>query len=221
MNKRKRGILGQIDESRGSFAVVFFLMFVLCVVFLAAADALPERQKLSTQVQNLFAPVDPGVSTGTTDGVLEAPLRVVARSVGLEVTVSNPQSTSVAALDEALLKGAIRYPTSAYLGQNGTVALFGHSSSLPVIYNQNFKAFNGIQNLKQGSIVSVYSGTYEYRYAVTGVRLADTTDATEALVELPQNGRYLVLVTCNNSFGTKTSRYIVTAEFVEAYSLSN
>ncbi len=68
---------------------------------------------------------------------------------------------------------------------DGTVLIFGHSSYLPVVYHQYYKTFDGIQNLKVGSIVSVYSGTLEYRYSVTGVKVAD---ATQDVVQLPTTG---------------------------------
>ena len=111
--------------------------------------------------------------------------------------------------------GAVRYPTSAMLGVNGTVLLFGHSSYLPVVYNRAYKAFNKIQDLKTGEVISVYSGAKEYRYKVVGVRLADATDD---VIELPADGKYLTLVTCD-SFGRKTSRFVVTASFAGAYEL--
>ena len=129
----------------------------------------------------------------------------------------NPSSTKVAALDEALLKGAVRYPTSAKLGQTGTVLLFGHSSYLPVIYNQAYKAFKGIQNLKKGDVVSVYSGTHEYRYAVESVSIAN---ANEDVIELRKDGKYLTLVTCD-TFAKKSDRFVVTAKFVGAYPLTS
>lgn len=214
---RNRGVIGNIKGAGfGTYMLAFICMFLLCVAFLAASDALPERlPNVYEDVPALFG--DEPVAEEEIQNP-ENPIRVVAKSVGLDVTVSNPESTSVAALDAALLKGAIRYPTSAQLGINGTVVLFGHSSGLPVVHNRNFKAFNGIQNLKDGNIISVYSAGMEYRYAVTGVRLANSQ---EDVVELQSNGKFLTLVTCNNSFATKTSRYVVTAEFVEAYQHAN
>jgi len=47
------------------------------------------------------------------------------------------------------------------------------------------------------------------------VRLAN---AEEDVVQLPSNGKYLALVTCDN-FGTKSDRYVVEAELVAAYAL--
>ena len=143
------------------------------------------------------------------------PVRIVAKSIGLDKTVANPDATDVETLDKALQGGTVRYPTSARLGEEGTVLIFGHSSYLPVVRNQNYKAFNGIQKLKEGETVSIYSATTEYRYAVKSVRLAN---ATEDVIELPATGKFLTLVTCD-SFGKKTDRYVVTAEFAGAYSL--
>lgn len=191
-----------------SFAFTFIAFFALSYVFLAWADLLPE-------------PIGEGeaLSAGRNEistenaGVPESPVRVVATSIGLDEIVLNPESTEIEALDEALLKGTVRYPTSAPLGVDGTVLLFGHSSYLPVVRNQNFKAFNGIQKLQTGSVVSVYSDTTEYRYEVTSVRKAD---ASEDIIELPSVGKHLTLVTCN-SFGTKSDRFVVTADFVGAY----
>lgn len=135
----------------------------------------------------------------------------------MDVTIKNPTQTSVAVLDEALLSGAVRYPTSAKLNEKGTVLLFGHSSYLPVIHNQAYKAFKGIQNLRTGETVSVYSATTEYRYSVEKVTIAN---ADSDVVELRKDGKYLTLVTCD-TFAKKSDRFVVTAKFVGAYPLAS
>jgi len=191
------------------FAITFVALFALTYAFMAAVDALPE-------------PITQNANGGTSDvpwtsdvQTAEMPVRVIAKTIGLDNTVLNPESTEVAELDAALLKGTVRYPTSALLGVDGTMLIFGHSSYLPIVRNKNYKAFNGIQKLKAGDTVSVYSSTREYRYSVVGVRLAN---ADEDVVELPANGKYLALLTCD-SFGTKSDRFVVTADFVGAYEL--
>ena len=190
------------------FALTFLGMFALSFVFLWAVDALPEP--ISTK------PVD---NTPTQQPVqtlpLEEPVRVVARDIGLDAAVVNPATTSVEILDQALEDGAVRYPTSAVLGEEGTMLLFGHSSYLPVVYHQYYKIFNGIQNLKVGQTVSVYSQGLDYRYTVREVYLAN---ADEDVIELTQTGKHLVLITCN-SFATKSARFVVKAEFEGAYAL--
>ena len=153
----------------------------------------------------------------TATGVSEQPVRVVAKDINLDVAVTNPDTTDVNKLDDALTQGAVRYPTSALLGQNGTVLIFGHSSYLPIVYHQYYKTFDGIQNLKEGDIVSVYSSNKEYRYAVTGVKVVD---ANQDIIDLPNDAPHLTLVTCD-SFALKTNRFVVTADFVGAYALAH
>jgi LPXTG-site transpeptidase (sortase) family protein len=198
-----------------AFLMVFVALFMLHVTVLGFADALPEVADTDTGVST--ESTDTGTTqvqiqpAGSSETAGELPVRVVAKSIGLDVTVLNPTTTDVESLDNDLLKGSVRYPTSGTLGADGTVLLFGHSSYLPVVHNQNFKAFNGIQKLKEGDIVSVYSAGLEYRFAVTGVRLAN---AKEDVVELPSTGQHLVMVTCD-SFGTKSDRYVLTADLLD------
>lgn len=195
-----------------TFVLTFAALLALSVAFLGAVDALPDPAK-SDDVSNGTGPSEN--ETPIMPQSPEAPVRVVAADVGMNATISNPTSIGAEGLDAALLHGGVRWPESALLGVNGTVLLFGHSSYLPVVRNQAFKAFNGIQKLQTGQVVSVYSATHEYRYAVTGVRLAN---ATEDVVELPQSGKYLVLVTCD-SFASKNDRFVVTATLQGVYAL--
>jgi LPXTG-site transpeptidase (sortase) family protein len=209
MQRNNKGVIGGIMAHQLGFAGAFVLLFALSFTMLAAADALPEP---------LVTTDSPEVAVDVVEVANpEMPVRVVADAIGMDVAVSNPSTTNVHALDAALLRGAVRYPTTARLGEEGTVLLFGHSSYLPVVYNKAYKAFNNVQKLEKGDIISVASETAEYRYAVTGVRIAD---ATEDVVELQTTGKYLVLVTCD-SFTAKTSRFVVTAEFVGTYSLTS
>lgn len=190
-----------------SFAATFLALFALTFTFMYVTDSLPETQSAQRSSEHA-----PALSAQNQTSV-EEPARVVAKDVGLDAEVVNPTTTNVEILDRALEDGAVRYPTSALLNEEGTMLLFGHSSYLPIVYHDYYKTFNGIQNLKAGQIVSVYSGAAEYRYEVTGVRLAN---AEEDVVELPQSGKHLILVTCD-SFASKSSRYVVTADFVGAY----
>jgi len=149
------------------------------------------------------------------EGARELPTRIVIKDVGIDWKVLNPTDTDLDTLNAAVDEAPMRWPTSALLGQDGTVALFGHSSHLPIVHNQAYKSFNGIEKLKEGQVISVYSATTEYRYTVTKVRVAS---AEEDVVELPADGKYLALITCDN-FGSKSDRYVVTASFEGAYTI--
>ena len=201
-----------------SFLVVFVLFFLAILAFLGYMDVLPEPSKNTAngaQASITVKTTKPAAQAASTKS--ENPVRITVEKLGLDVTIKNPSSTKVAVLDEALLTGAVRYPTSAHLGEAGTVLLFGHSSYLPVVYNQAYKAFKGIHTLESGDIIIVYSDTLEYHYSVTKVSVAN---ADEDVVELRQDGKYLTLVTCD-SFATKSSRFIVTSKFVGAYPLTS
>lgn len=213
MQKRTRGAVHEVAQRPAAFAAVFFAFFVLLYGLLSVVGATPNPLSQTSD----SAPQT--TNTVATSSNPELPVRITAKSINLDVKVVNPTTTDVDQLDDSLKLGAARYPSTAELGQQGTMVLFGHSSYLPVTTSY-YKTFDGIQNLKHGDIVSVYSGTTEYRYAVTGVRIADANDAGSDTIDLPQEGQHLTLITCD-SFAQKSNRFIVTADFVGAYALAN
>ncbi len=208
-----QGALKEVATHRGAFSIAFLSLFIVLVGVLAIAGMLPDLTSTSAQITIAS---DNSSSAGTlSQGQGEAPIRIVAPSIKLDVTVSNPASTDLSVLDSDLLKGAVHYPGSAFLGVNGTVLIFGHSSYLPILNDGAYKTFDGIQNLKSGDIVSVYSATTEYRYSVTSVTMENATDNG---INLSSDGQHLVLVTCD-VFGEKTDRFVVMANFVDTLSL--
>ena len=212
MMTHQRGSLVEVGEHPSAFALAFAVIFLILFGALYLLGATPDA---STSVGSTLAAQSSGTSTPTNLNSPEVPVRVVARDISLDVAVTNPATTDVDTLNEALTLGAVRYPSSALLGVDGTVLIFGHSSYLPVVYHQYYKTFDGIQNLKEGEMVSVYSSDTEYRYAVVGVKVVD---ANEDIINLPSDAMHLTLVTCD-SFALKTNRFVVEADFVGAYAL--
>jgi LPXTG-site transpeptidase (sortase) family protein len=147
---------------------------------------------------------------------VEAPLRVVIPSVGIDASIENPTGTSIATLDALLAKGAVRYPLSGLLGEEKNMFLFGHSSFLPNVRNPAFQTFNHLERVQRGDEIHVNSTDTAYTYRVLSV---EKVDAEEALVSLEEEGK-LVLSTCN-SFGQKEERFVVTAEFVGSHPLES
>ncbi|PIR86425.1 hypothetical protein COU13_00980 [Candidatus Kaiserbacteria bacterium CG10_big_fil_rev_8_21_14_0_10_43_70] len=146
--------------------------------------------------------------------VIAEPERILINGVDIDLPVLNPESTNIAVLDEALLHGTVRYPGSARLGEDGNLFIFGHSSGLPVVRNQMFKAFNRLPELEEGDVITVIGGGFEYVYRVTAIRL---TDVDEALVDLSQKNRKKLTISTCNSFGAKSERWVVEADFVGSY----
>ena len=159
--------------------IVFFLVAVgvltLTFGFFFVIDFLPEKPEIDTSVSlhdtlSTLADTAPVVASVTPPSVNDAdtvqvdpyPLRIVIDTLDREVAVLNPESSSIAALDTALLSGAVRHPDSADFERKGTIVLFGHSSYLPNVINKNFQAFNGIQKLVWGDTIRVFSADTEY-----------------------------------------------------------
>src|SRR3989344_7210995 len=204
-----------------SFLVTFSLVFVGSVSMLARLDLLPDYPPVSADqapspVVTLAtsAPRQADVSSAPVTKP-ESPGKIEIPRLRLSATIANPTATDVTTLDAWLLKGAVRYPTSARLGEDGNVVLFGHSSYLPVVKNSAYKTFDDIQKLKVGDLVTVSSAGTAYTYRVRGVA---KENAHDAIIPLSVGGRVLTLATCN-SFATKDDRFIVTADFVESHLL--
>ena len=140
------------------------------------------------------------------------PTRIVIPAIGLDLPVQNPSTRDIAALDTLLQEGPVRYVDSAKLGEEGSVLIFAHSSRLPVVHNQMYRAFNRISELSEGDTVTVSGEGKSYIYAVRSVRRADA-NGDETIDLSSKNGTHLTLVTCD-TLTSKASRWILEAEFV-------
>ncbi|USN88091.1 MAG: sortase [Candidatus Nomurabacteria bacterium] len=227
-------IMDIILEKKVAFVTTFFIVFLISYAVLAWFDFLPEPIS-SDQINKDDSVEESGLSGFTVNdaGVSEVdviedtstpivstiqnvkPEKIIFDTLDKTIQVANPTSRSVHDLDNALLDGAVRHPDSATLDQNGTVFILGHSSYLPVVNNKNFKAFNGIQNLKWGDVVRLQSGQDEYVYKVNKVYKAYAANAS---VPIAGETQKLVLATCN-SFGSVDDRFIIEAELSEVRAL--
>lgn len=206
----------RIYGKKVSFFVLFAIAFLGSVTVLAELDLLPEAPTAPTTA--ITAKPSETVSTMTlVPDVIELPMKIEITKINLSTVVLNPVTTDITTLDKELLSGAVRYPTSAKLGEAGNVVLFGHSSYLPVVKNPAYKSFNGIQKLVAGDVVTVYSSATAYTYRVRSITKESANDATIPLVV---SGKVLTLATCD-SFGAKTDRFVVVADFVESHSISS
>ncbi len=209
-------LFDEIWDKKGAFLFTFFCICALSYGILFAIDFIPEKPDASeedvsavTDTTPAPAPVaEPVVSMS--EGA-QYPMRILIPELGSDVEVLNPQGRSIADLDAALLNGVVRHPDSADFKNTGTMVLFGHSSYLPTVRNKNFQAFNGLQKLAKGDMISVFSEETEYVYTVTKVYKAAASDAS---VDLEKGKETLVLITCN-SFGSKDDRFVVEAKLVE------
>lgn len=192
-----------------SFVAVYCLVLFLALVMLQELGVAP-YQLASADVRAPILQKTGDEIRVPVEAVGQAPVKIEIPKVGIEASVENPETTDIAALDDALLSGTVRYPTSARLGEEGNVVIFGHSSRLPVVHNQAFKAFNDIEKLVPGDAVIVTGETHRYIYAVETVVQAD---AETDLIPLEVEGSKLTLSTCD-TFRAKSARFVVTATLV-------
>jgi LPXTG-site transpeptidase (sortase) family protein len=199
------------------FLVTFLAVLFMTLTVLIALDWVPDAPAADT-TPTTVADLSPDVGSVFESTAGEQPVKITIASISLSATISNPTSTNVDTLDQFLLTGAVRYPTSALLGQNGNVILFGHSSYLPIVHNQAYKTFDGIQDLHPGDLITVYSSDRMYTYAVDSVAHENVADGA---IPLTQDGKqHLTLATCN-SFATKSDRFVVSATLVESHAISS
>jgi len=150
-------------------------------------------------------------SVANTQGVL--PVHIKIPAVNIDLPVQNPGTRDVTTLDNLLKSGPARYVDSAKLGQTGNMIIFAHSSHLPIVHNQMFRAFNNIPNLKAGDSITIEGADgKEYLYSVSSVVKADINDGTTISLA-PTDGTKLTLVTCDTLTGT-SARYVLEADFI-------
>lgn len=202
------------------FSITFFVIYLLDLypeVRIANADTV-----VAEEVELANTPNGAKVSSSSALDVRTAvpedsglPHRIVISKINVDVAVLNPTSSKISVLDQALLSGAARYPTSSTLAENGNILIFGHSSSRAVVRNQNFKAFNRVSELVEGDTIRVFSKDREYVFRVDTVV---SVKAEDGVVYLEPGIKKLTIVTCN-SFGDKSDRFMVEASFVGSYPL--
>lgn len=208
-------VFEKVYARKWSFLASFTAAYFLTLLVLGAFGFTPWAGSVAL-VPGLAGPAETPGGVAVSQGEGELPLRVEIPGVDIRTTVSNPATIDVAALDAALLSGAVRYPGSGVPGEEGNVLIFGHSSHLPVVQNQAFRAFNDIQNLKSGDPVYVIGKEKIYIYAVERIEEMNTETGE---IPLAVEGAKLTLATCNN-FGSKEDRFVVTANLVRVQDLN-
>jgi LPXTG-site transpeptidase (sortase) family protein len=199
----------------------FVLVFTFLLVVLHTVGFTPElRENVKPVITASTAPTPDGVSLLDRAIARESedtlPRRIVIESAGIDVNIIAPTSANIGVLDSALLKGAVLYPGSGNLDDVSNLFIFGHSSHLPTVRNQNFKAFNDLETVEVGETIRVESADRVNVYRVVSV---EKVRAEDAVVAFSRDRKMLTLTTCN-SFGSKDDRFMVRAEFVRSYELA-
>jgi LPXTG-site transpeptidase (sortase) family protein len=231
MNK---GFHTEYNPQKPPFAVYLSATIILFVLTLSVADSLglvpdyidgtqAEHLAVNNQIDESLPVCDlpelgeekkptpaPVVESRTV--VTAKPTAIIIPAIDMNLPVQNPTTRDLTALDALLTNGPARYVDSAKLGERGNVIIFAHSSHLPVVHNQMYKAFNRVPELTAGDTITIVGDDgQKYLYSVLSVRKADVSDATIDLS--PRVGTKLTLVTCDTLTG-KSARFILEADFI-------
>jgi len=164
------------------------------------------------QLGELIAQNDPAQRIHLPAPETAYPKRIVISSVNIDLPVQNPKTTDIVTLESYLLNGPARYSKSAKLGEQGNVVIFAHSSNLPTVRNQMYKAFNGVSKTSPGDIITITgSDDVDYIYTVLKVERANVNDGEKIAIQTDK--KMLTLVTCDTRT-SKQTRFVLTAEFV-------
>jgi len=224
------------SKNEARFIGYFFLVFLGTAALLAALGLLPNELEessngdtltqavvnsaLNTPKEQQVVPANPRPivtrpQTGTvkqpTQKVIVAgnPTRLIIPSIGVDTTVYTPKNTDVDTLDHDLTKGPVYYPGSG-TAAGGNMFIFGHSTGYKVVLNKAYKVFNDLHTLSNGDTINVVSNGNTFVYKVKSV---SKVNKNETLVKFDTDAHILTLSTCN-SFGAKTDRYVVVADYV-------
>ncbi len=214
-----------MDSSQRPPKKVFFAVSLVLFVFsLSAADSIgfvpyyvdgtePRSLALDSLPELGEENAIPALPQALVTSIL--PERIRSNAINLDLPVQDSDTRDIEALYEMLKNGPVRYVDSAKLGEKGNVLIFGHSSQLPIVKNQMYKAFNKVPDLVAGETITIEGGGKEFVYSVVSVKSVDIADPT-AVVDLSKEGNRLTLVTCDTLTG-KTARFVLEAELVGSY----
>lgn len=222
----------QSGQSSVATIIVVMAFFLGGHILLSYAGLVPSEvsqfnQRVMSEVKNFDQlsyqrtrkPVLPRSSLSASqenEVVGEEPKQITIEKIGVSSEISTPDTADVPTLDAALKKGVVHYPGSGGIGGSRRMFLFGHSSRLPVVQNEAYQAFNGLNKLEAGDEITVTGGGEELTYRVSRVEIADKD---EALVSLESGPGQLTLSTCT-TFGARQNRVVVRAELITNLSLN-
>jgi LPXTG-site transpeptidase (sortase) family protein len=143
-------------------------------------------------------------ATVSADNTIDIP------KINVHAPVVYEPSVDETAIENALQNGVVHYGNTALPGQNGNVAIFGHSSN-DWWEPGNYKfVFVLLDKLAPGDTVTVNYNAHSYVYQVTGSQVVEPTDVG---VLNPTATPTLSLITCSPP-GTSLRRLVVTAKQV-------
>lgn len=140
----------------------------------------------------------------------EAAKNVTVKDYSISIPKLNILNAKVTVGGDDLSKSLVHYLPTSLPGENGNVAIFGHST-LPQLYNpKDYKTiFTYLPSLEKGDTINVDMSGQTYTYEVSDMFVVDPDQVS--VLEQKYDDAYLTLVTCVPP-GTYWKRLVVKAK---------
>ena len=138
--------------------------------------------------------------------------KIIIPKINVELPVIYDEPTiDEAAIQRALERGVVHYPTTSNPGQIGNGVIFGHSAN-NILNKGKYKfAFVLLKRLEAGDVFYVQKDGKRYAYKVFDKKVVAPTDVSVLYPSFPDKPATFTLITCDPP-GTSLNRLVVTAE---------
>ncbi len=177
------------------------LMFGLFNERFIAPFITPSRSVSSTPIV-----IDPGSTTVSKES------KIIIPKINVEIPVDYDEPTiNEEALQRALERGVVHYPTTSNPGEIGNGVIFGHSANNLLNKGKYKFAFVLLKRLESGDIFYIQKNGTRYAYKVFDKKVVAPTEVSVLYPTFPDKPSTFTLITCDPP-GTSLNRLVVTAE---------
>ncbi len=184
----------------GSFVLLIFLFGFFNERFIAPFIT-PSRNVSSTPIL-----IDPSSTAAGPES------KIVIPKINVEIPVVYDEPTiNEDAIQRALEKGVVHYPTTSNPGEIGNGVIFGHSAN-NILNKGKYKfAFVLLKRLENGDTFYVQKDSKRYVYKVFDKKIVPPSEVSVLYPSYPDKSSTFTLITCDPP-GTSLNRLVVVAE---------
>lgn len=138
--------------------------------------------------------------------------KIVIPKINVEIPVDYDEPTiNEAAIQRALERGVVHYPTTSNPGEIGNGVIFGHSAN-NILNKGKYKfAFVLLKRLENGDTFYIQKNGKRYVYKVFDKKIVAPSEVSVLYPSFPDKPATFTLITCDPP-GTSLNRLVVTAE---------
>ncbi|OGZ31907.1 MAG: hypothetical protein A3I88_03150 [Candidatus Portnoybacteria bacterium RIFCSPLOWO2_12_FULL_39_9] len=177
------------------FSIVWLIIFFGVFVFLSWSIFAPQNNWAYGQLP-LAQEINPGLNS------------IFIPKIGLRTPIIFSQSEEEKEIEKDLFRGIVRWPGTAFPGENKNITLVGHSSSYFWNRTSYSRIFANLDKLLPGDTISIFYNGKKFEYAVEKVEIVSSKS-----VKVLPNEPGLTLITCWPA-GTTLKRLAVKAKTI-------